>query len=166
MKTLLTLLVLLYATAAYAGRQAQVDVPDNSPVNVTISPTTKPTTAPSSAQVFIQTSAWAPVRDALIAAIVAVIGAGVPVLVIWLRSIGKRLETAGINATTALAAGQAAHSVAEHAASTANQALAAAPSVLAGGRRASDPPATVPPPAGPLGTLPVFPPRQDQGLKP
>jgi hypothetical protein len=159
MKTLLPLLVLLYATAAYAGRQAQVDVPDSSAVNVTISPTTQPEGDTKSAQVVINPNPWTPVRDALIYALIGIIAAGGPVVVIWIRALGKRLEAAESNATTSRAESASATV-------TANQALAASPPPVPGGRRASDPPATVPPPADPLGTLPVFRQRPDEGLKP
>jgi hypothetical protein len=66
--------------------------------------------------------------------------------------------------TDALVVGQAAHSISEQNAAAIGRtndrlvdvAKAVVPSV-AGGRRASDPPAAIPPPADPLGTLPVFP---------
>ena len=140
----LALLALLLPTLAYAARppaQVAVAADESTVVTVQAVPTSQPTTAPAAtAQVTIEPSPWAKVRDALIGAIVAIIGAGTPVLIVWIRSLATRIAATDAKATTAAEAGQAAHSVAVEAMATGRQALAAAPSVIPGGKRATDPP--------------------------
>jgi hypothetical protein len=155
------ILLLLLSVPAFAAEPAKVSVAADESAVVTVQsvPSTQPASAasaPASAEVTIRPSPWAPLRDALIAAIVTVIGAGVPVLIVWLRSLGKRITEANAKATDGLVAGQAAHSVAEAAGRTANQALAASPPPLAGGRRTGDPPPTAS----------MFPPRTNDPGKP
>src|SRR5690349_8951357 len=90
---------LLLPIAAYAAESAKVEVPDDKTVAVTVAPTTRSTASAAAPTVIVQPSPWAPVRDAIIYALVGIIAAGGPVVVIWIRSLGVRLSAAEANAT-------------------------------------------------------------------